>query len=259
MKLSALFRVCYRAPAALAVTFFYYDWIRLRQIFHCGGSGPHRSVDLVGRWGAAFARVMGIKIKKLNERQGPIGDLLVADHMGFLDVPVLLSVFPSLFLIKMEMRRVFFFGQALEKMGHVFVERGSSESRHSAREGISRILAAGERMIIFPEGRGWPEAERLPFKPFSFYEAQRQDKLVEGVVLDYLPDRSQLKWDVNRKMFPQLVELFGRRETEVSIEFLPARKISDGALAAQEFHDEIQGALLGYDAAKALPEGAANE
>jgi hypothetical protein len=29
-------------------------------------------------------------------------------------------------------------------------------------------------------------------------------------VIDYLPDRRMLEWDINRRILPQLVDLFGR-------------------------------------------------
>ncbi len=247
MKIGDLVRVSYRAPIALFATLFYYYRIRIRAFLGYGGWDKKKGTDLIGRWGKALCRIMGIKVIA-PPHEGPMGDLVIANHMGFLDVPVLLSVFPALFLIKAEMRKVFYFGPALEKMGHLFVERQSADSRHSAREKVSATMAAGERLIIFPEGGASPGAERQPFKPFSLIEAARQHKLVEGVVIDYLPDRAQLKWDVKRKMFPQLVELFGRKKTLISLEFIAPRYLEDGAAAAISYHDEIEAALKRHDA-----------
>ncbi|MCP4605618.1 MAG: 1-acyl-sn-glycerol-3-phosphate acyltransferase [Proteobacteria bacterium] len=176
-----------------------------------------------------------------------MGDIIVANHMGFLDIPALLSFFPAVFIIKMEMRRVFFFGKALEHEGHVFVDRESMKSRNKARDGLINVLKDDDRIIVFPEGRASPGAERLPFKPFSFAAAQHQGKLVEACVIDYLPDRKMLEWDINRGMFPQLVDLFGRRRTEISIEFFPAEKIEDYMESSKRYHDLMQGRLEAYD------------
>jgi 1-acyl-sn-glycerol-3-phosphate acyltransferase len=190
---------------------------------------------------------MGVRLVRLNERNGPMGDLLICNHMGFLDVPVLLSVFPAVFIIKAEMRRAPYFGGALAKHGHVFVERGSEASRRSAREGVARVLERGERLIVFPEGRASPGAERLPFKPFCFFEAQRQGRTIEACVIDYLPDRSQLKWDIHRGMIPQLIELVGRRRSEVSIEFLGTFVPTDAAADAERWKEIVEGKLREYD------------
>ncbi len=97
-------------------------------------------------------------------------------------------------------------------------------------------------------GQASPGAERRPFKPFSFAAAKNLDKLVEACVIDYLPDRKSLKWDNTRPMFFQLVDLFGRRRTDISVEFFPAEKVQDPQKDAERYHDLIQGKLEGYDA-----------
>ena len=247
MKIMSLVRVLYRAPLALAWTLLvHYSGIRIPQIFTPG----KRYTKAIGLWGKGLARIMGVRIHKRNERSGPMGDIIIANHMGFLDVPILLSCFPAVFIIKMEMRRVFYFGRALEKQGHVFVDRASLQSRHQARDGLLKVLKDGDRIIVFPEGRASPGAERLPFKPFSFAAASRANLMVEACVIDYLPDRKMLEWDINRGMVPQLVELIGRRRTDVSIEFFPAEQVDDARAMAERYHDMIQGRLEFYDEEK---------
>ncbi len=247
MRLSSLIRVILRAWLGLSWTFLLHWFLRFRQIFLRGRYRKHRPLDVLGLWGTGLARIMGVHIHVRNQRSGPMGDVIIANHMGFLDIPILFTYYPAVFIIKMEMRRVFYFGRALELQGHVFVERGSEASRRSAREGVQKVLDDGDRIIVFPEGRASPGAERLPFKPFCFFEAHKQGKRVEACIIDYLPDREMLKWDTSRGMIPQLVELVGRRRTDVSVEFLPAELIEDPDEAAQRYHDVIQGKLEQYD------------
>jgi 1-acyl-sn-glycerol-3-phosphate acyltransferase len=242
-----LLRVQARAPLAMGWTFFSHWHVRSRQIFGPKNLRERRSMDIVSRWGKGLAQIMGVRIVERNQRSGPMGDVIIANHMGFLDIPVLLTYYPAVFLIKMEIRRIPYFGRALERGGHVFVDRKSSDSRRSARDGVRAVLADGDRVIIFPEGRGSSGAERRPFKPFCFFEAARQGKMVEACVIDYLPDREAVRWDINRKMLPQLIEIIGRRETEVSVEFFPAEVPDDPVEAAQRYHDLIQGRLEAYD------------
>jgi len=240
-------RVALRVPAALAWTLALHYYLLARGLVGPRYWRTHRGIDVIGQWGAGLAYIMGVRIHKRNERNWPMGDVIISNHMGFLDVPILLSQFPSVFIIKAEMRKVFFFGKQLEREGHVFVDRGSKDSRLSAREGARRVLEEGDRLIVFPEGRASPGAKRRPFKKFCFFEAKRQGKLVEACVIDYLPDRSMLKWDVNRGMLPQLIELFGRPRTDVSIEFLPSELVDDPDEAAERYHDLIEGKLREYD------------
>ncbi len=246
-------RVLWRAPLGLAWTLLsHWHWVWRRFLFPKRWRDSY-STDIIGRWGRGLAWIMGMRIVERNQRSGPMGDIIVANHMGFLDVPLLLSFFPAVFIIKGEMRKAPYFGRALSKHGHVFVDRGSEASRRSARAGVRRVLEAGERLIVFPEGRASPGAERRPFKPFCFIEAERQGKLVEACVIDYLPDRSQLEWDVNRGMIPQLIELVGRRRTTVSIEYLGAFVPQDGAADAERIRELVEGKLRAHDAERAPP------
>ncbi|MCP4197007.1 MAG: 1-acyl-sn-glycerol-3-phosphate acyltransferase, partial [Proteobacteria bacterium] len=154
---------------------------------------------------------------------------------------------PAVFIIKAEMTRAFFFGKALLKQGHVFVERGSAASRRRASEGLMQVLKDGDRIIVFPEGGASPKAKRPPFRPFSFAAVQQLDKRIQCCAIDYLPDRSMLEWDVKKSTFGQLAQLLGRPRIEVSLEFFPAEKVEDPRQMAKDYHALIQGRLEAHD------------
>ena len=248
LTIGELLRVALRAPAALIWTLAVHWLARLRQLVLRGEWRDRNYQDLIGVWGRGLAWIMGVRVVRRNERSGPMGDLIIANHMGFLDVPVLLCTYPSVFIMTMQFRRFFYFGKALSRQGHVFVERRSAESRRQARDGVRRVLERGERIIVFPEGGSSPGAERRPFKPFCFHEVARQGKRLEACVIDYLPDRSMLRWDSSKALLPQVMKLLGRRRTEVSVEFLPSEVITDPDEAVQRYHDLMEGRLRAYDA-----------
>lgn len=240
-------RVLWRAPAALAWTLgMHWCWC-LRRLLFPRSWGVSYGTDIIGLWGRGLAWIMGMRIVQRNERPPTMGDVIISNHMGFLDVPLLLAHFPAVFIIKGEARKAPYFGGALAKHGHVFVERSSVTGRRSARDGVERVLYRDERLIVFPEGRASPGAERLPFKPFTFFEAQRQGKTIEAVVIDYLPDRRQLEWDVKRPMVPQLIELIGRKRTTVSIEFMGHFEPKDPAADAEQWKQRMQERLEAND------------
>lgn len=221
--------------------------MRCGQILHLGGLHQKRPGYLIGLWGKGLTWIMGIKIHPVNERQGPLGDIVVSNHLGFLDVPVLLSFFPAVFIIKAELGRLPFSGRALRHQRHIFVERERNASRQNARLALSDALSKGDRVIIFPEGRGSPGAARLPFKPYSFVAAKRLNKTVEVVALDYLPDRRLLAWNIEKPMFPQFAALVGRPRTHVSIEFLSVKVPDDPIAEAAYFKNLIEEKLKAND------------
>ena len=246
LRYDRLLRLAWRAPIAFVWTSgCHYIGVAARNRLF----GWTRRLGTISLWGAGLARIMGVHIHERNKRSGPMGDVIIANHMGFLDIPVLLTYYPAVFIIKDEARHFFYFGPALEKEGHVFVKRGDRRSGKEALQGVEEVLRRGERIIVFPEGGASPGAARKPFKPGSFAVAQRLGKKVEVCVIDYLPDRKVLEWDVNRPMLPQLVDLFGRKRIDVSVEFFPAEEVTgDPAEYAARWHDIIEERLRTYDA-----------
>lgn len=244
MKFFRYVRVLYRAPAALLWTLFvHYFFIRIPQLFNKN----KRYLGALRLWGAGFAWLMGVRIHKKNKLPMPMGDLVISNHMGFLDIPILLASFPAVFVIKVELGRAFFFGKRLHHQGHIFVVREDNASRSSAGKELMRALKTGDRVIVFPEGRGSPGAKRLPFAPGSLAVAERLKKTVQLCIIDYLPDRRMLEWDVNRAIFPQLVDLFGRFRTHVSIEYLPAVPVEDAKQDAEKYRRLCEERLTEHD------------
>jgi 1-acyl-sn-glycerol-3-phosphate acyltransferase len=231
-------------PLALLWTLIvHFMVIRPIQLFKPGA----RCMRALSAWGAGFAWIMGVRVHKVNEPIRPMGDLIISNHMGFLDIPVMLASFPAVFVIKKELGQIPFFGKCLVKQRHIFVERDKSTSRQKAGKDIMKALKQGARVIVFPEGRGHPHAERLPFSPGSLAVAERLGKTVQGAVLDYLPDRRMLEWDINRAILPQVVDLFGRFRTHVSIEYLPPRLVNDARAEAESYRRLIESRLAEHD------------
>jgi 1-acyl-sn-glycerol-3-phosphate acyltransferase len=242
---------------AIAVwTLIVHGAMRFAQIFHIAGLHKKRPCGFIGFWGKGLAWIMGIKIHRVNERTGPLGDIVVSNHLGFLDVPLLLSFFPAIFIIKAEVGRLRFSGRALRNEKHIFVERGDVASMNQARQALSNALKDSARVIVFPEGRAAPGAERLPFKPYSFVAAKRLNKRLEVVAIDYLPDRSRFAWDIKKPMFPQFAALLGRPRTHVSIEFLWAGVPEDPVRDAERFKELIEQKLRENDARRERASGA---
>ncbi len=244
MKIFRYIRVMYRMPTALIWTLFiHYFFIRIPQLL----TKKKRFLKALSIWGAGFSWIMGIRIHKKNKMPDPMGDLIISNHMGFLDIPILLASFPAVFVIKVELGRIFFFGQRLHDQGHIFVVREDNASRSSAGKELMKVLKNGDRVIVFPEGRGTPGAQRLPFAPGSLAVAERLGKKVQACIIDYLPDRRLLEWDVNRKIFPQLVDLFGRFRIHVSVEYLEAAPVENAKEDAEKYRQLIESKLIEHD------------
>lgn len=229
-----------RLLAIVMVTAVIHSWIRARQILNLGAWRRRRPTDLVGLWGRALCRIMGIRVFRRNERSGELGSIVVSNHLGFLDIPVLLSIYPAVFIIKDEIGHLRFSGKALKNQGHIFVKRDDQDSRNQAGRALGEAIENGDRVIVFPEGRANSAAKRLPYQPFSFFEAKRQNKAVEVVALDYLPDRNQMVWNPDKSMFVQFLGLLGRPRHEVSIEFLTSEVPKNPREDAKRWREAVE-------------------
>ena len=107
-------------------------------------------------WAKGIAFFSGIKVKTSGldniPRSQPL--ILVANHQGAADIPVLLACLPVRFrfAIKKELFSVPVFGWYLRQAGYFPIDRELILSAYKMVEKIIDILKAGESVMIFPEG-----------------------------------------------------------------------------------------------------------
>jgi len=123
---------------------------------------PEQRARWMQRIARRILRVLGGEV----ETRGPVptGGLVVSNHLGYLDVFVLGSLIPAIFVAKSDVRRWPAVGLLCRLSGTIFVER---DRRHSASESLramNEALAAGRSVIIFPEGTSSDGVTVLPFK-----------------------------------------------------------------------------------------------
>lgn len=245
MNIIKVFRVFYKSVAIILWTLLIQNLlIDLPRLL----SKKRRFPYAIHVWGRGLAWLMGIKVHRKNDLSEPMGDVVISNHLGFLDVPLMSSVFPAVYMIKAEAKKPFYFGKALGREGHFFVDRGDGSSMRKAVKDLLNFSKDFCRIIIFPEGKASPGVKRLPFKPGAFAMAKKLDKTVQPCVIDYLPERSVHSWDTKKKALPQLINYLGKKRIDVSIEFFPAVKI-DGDIKdfADKWHDIIEDRLRQYD------------
>lgn len=93
--------------------------------------------------------------------------LFVANHVSYLDVPVLGSLIEAAFVAKAEVARWPLFGLIGRLTRTVFIERSSGNVMAQRDEMVGR-LAAGESLILFPEGTSTDGSRVHAFKSSLF-------------------------------------------------------------------------------------------
>jgi 1-acyl-sn-glycerol-3-phosphate acyltransferase len=80
--------------------------------------------------------------------------IVMSNHQSLFDVWALIGMLPLQlrWIIKYEIRKIPLFGYALERMGHVFVERrGQRDTMRSLEEALDKIREKAS-VVVFPEG-----------------------------------------------------------------------------------------------------------
>src|SRR5262249_58499052 len=112
--------------------------------------------------------------------------LFAANHTGYLDIAVLGSVMPGSFVSKAEVASWPLFGWMAKLQRCVFVDR-QVRSTAQQRDAIAERLAAGDALILFPEGTSADGNFILPFKSALFSVVYKRDQpvTVQPVSLTY--------------------------------------------------------------------------
>lgn len=110
--------------------------------------------------------VLGLR---LHTRGTPMrgNGIIVANHSSWLDIFALNAVHRVVFVAKADVAAWPGIGAIARLAGTVFIARDSKEAPRQTAEFTNRI-AAGQHMLLFPEGTSTDGAQVLPFKPTLF-------------------------------------------------------------------------------------------
>jgi 1-acyl-sn-glycerol-3-phosphate acyltransferase len=156
----------WRVPVCAAVTFFFAALTPLARLIGRDEAGVARlQAKLSGRWGRTLCAILGVE--RTIEGTVPAGPafLVASNHVSYLDILVLGSIYPSLFVAKREIATWPLFGWVARGAGTIFVDRERPKDVVRAGREMARTLTIGTPLTIFPEGRSSAGATILPFLP----------------------------------------------------------------------------------------------
>lgn len=184
-------------------------------------------------------RILGIEVRRIGEPVNAKPVLFASNHVSYIDITVLGSLIPGSFVAKSEIAGWPFFGCLAKLQRSVFVDR-QVRSTAQQRDAIAERLAAGDALILFPEGTSGDGNFVLPFKSalFSVVFNKEQAIAVQPVSLAYtrldgLPIGRRLRpffaWYGDMALAPHLWRLLGLGKIEAVVEFHPPVMVADFA------------------------------
>jgi 1-acyl-sn-glycerol-3-phosphate acyltransferase len=112
--------------------------------------------------------------------------LFVANHISWLDIFVINSLYPCRFVAKAEIRAWPVLGWLAAAAGTIFIARGDRRELRHIFKGIVAVLEQGERVAFFPEGTVARQGTVLPFHANLFEAAVDARVAVQPCALAYL-------------------------------------------------------------------------
>jgi 1-acyl-sn-glycerol-3-phosphate acyltransferase len=90
--------------------------------------------------------------------------LIVANHSSWLDISIITSLAPVVFVAKAEIARWPFFGLLAKLQRSIFVERDRRHKTGAVTSEIAQRLAEGDPVLLFGEGTAGDGNRVLPFR-----------------------------------------------------------------------------------------------
>ncbi|MBV2142152.1 1-acyl-sn-glycerol-3-phosphate acyltransferase [Falsochrobactrum sp. TDYN1] len=181
------------------------------------------------------ARLFGFRIRTFGEMHRDRPLLLVSNHISWSDIIILSAVGQVSFIAKSEVRSWPVFGMFAVLQRTVFVERERRGKTAQQTSEIATRLAAGDAMVLFPEGTTSDGNRVLPFKTALFgaaHAAIREtgvDKvIVQPVAIAYTRlhgmtmgryHRPIVSWPGDVELLPHLKGILREGAIDVEVRF----------------------------------------
>lgn len=219
-----------------------------------------------------LASIIGLKVKCVGERPSR-ACLIAANHVSWLDIPVLSAALPVSFIAKQEVAGWGIFGSLARLQRSVFVNRERRHTTAESRDEIQERLKAGDTLVLFAEGTSTDGNRVLPFRSSFFASAETDGLIVQPVTLAYdghwgLPmtrrRRPFYAWYGDMELPGHLWEALVAGPIEVTVIFHPPMMVSalgGRKVLARKAEDVVRKGLieaLSGRAGKAGSQGALN-
>ncbi len=114
------------------------------------------------------------------------GPLIVSNHLSYIDILVIATLVPSVFITSVELKNTALLGILARLSGSIFVERRKPSGLKREIENIAIALGQGLPVVLFPEGTTSNGERVQPFKNSLFDSAVIAQTTIVPVCLRYL-------------------------------------------------------------------------
>lgn len=159
-RMLRVLRQIYVLLVIFVVTFLLYPWLAA-----CFTLRYQRGQQLVPQvFHRAMSRVLGLNVVVRGSHSSFRPLFLVSNHTSWLDIIVITSFLPVIFVAKQEVSSWPFFGWLAQLQRSIFVNREKKQDVHRPIGLIADALLSGEVVALFPEGTSTDGTDISPFR-----------------------------------------------------------------------------------------------
>jgi 1-acyl-sn-glycerol-3-phosphate acyltransferase len=224
-----LLRILYKLPvfitfalAYVVTSLFWRAWtqdLSKRRSYYCQTVSFYCSLAL---W------ILNFKVQVLGKSDRQQSYLIVGNHLGFLDILVLASVHPSLFVTSLEMKQTPGLGLMTEMAGCLYVDRKKRTGIADEVNQLRQALHQGFTVTLYPEGTSSNGEQMLPLKASLLAAAVGTGIPILPAVINYrkvngepMSDRWRdfVFWYGELTFAPALFRIMSLKSVEVELQF----------------------------------------
>jgi 1-acyl-sn-glycerol-3-phosphate acyltransferase len=239
-----------RHPLRVTGRFFWFVGVVLAAVFdflfRCAFRPNNSKPAARALWLQRHSRRV-LKIFKLEARTtGPVPThgLLVSNHLGYLDIFLLASITPVVFVSKREIKFWPVVGWLTQMGGTLFVDRERRAQVGQVNDEIQAALNQGALVVLFPEGGSSNGQTVLPFKSSLLEPAVQTTHPLSVSAIQYTIEDGDVVGEVcywgDHTFFPHLLNLLGKRAVRATVRFAPVQRTgADRKQLALQLREEI--------------------
>ncbi len=211
---------------------------------------------IISLWSAKLLKILGVRLVSGMPPEFTHGALLVANHVSWLDVFVILAAKRVHFVSKHEIRSWPIAGWLAWRAGTLFIQRARKADTARINQEMHGLLQDGAWVAVFPEGTSTDGRKLLRFLPSLFQPAVTESLPVVPACLQYqTPDGryTEAAAYIDNVSFGKcLWRIVGEREIIVRLAFAAPIRGSSRRELAEAAYSEIA-TCLGFESTDSPP------
>jgi 1-acyl-sn-glycerol-3-phosphate acyltransferase len=248
-----VFRLAYVLSAVAITILILYPWLEASARLRFRGGQR-----LISRtFHRTMAALLGLRISINGIPSSTRPLILVANHISWLDIVAISSVFPAIFVTQHGVASWPIFGRLAKLSPSIFVNRDRRREVVKTISSISDALNTGEVVAIFPEGTSSDGTRVLPFRSAllgAVRETLRKAEhlpaiFIQPVSVAYVgPKRRLAAWarEDEIEFIPHLLQVAGLRRIYVALTWgdpIPADVSSDRKTLTKQLEETVRHSL----------------